>query len=429
MNDITEIHYTSSSGRKYTGIVEAGNHSLALNIIENEGEYSVVGQFRCWSMDECNAVLEKECEKHETREKNMETQIEQIETIAQTEQVQEVAKKSGRPAINKSMEEVKYVRKSLMKAMKSKKLGQHDIARIISVNQSNVSKFLKKVGWTRFSDATIESLYETGLVARPSQEDLDSMQAKQAMTIQTCADEPVVAAKTDTVEVAVKKEIALPQANYTGEVCKVSEAAEDKGYTAATIRQYCKAGKLNYVKPGSRYLVCKDDKYAALPETKLAKISKENAALRSENEKLASQVATMQLEFTYEDSEDTIELDEATQDVVALVEENSKLKEKVAYLDSVILMRVQQEEQAQKEYNKELQHYKNSYAMLSMNMQSVEQEKSFLRRERERAAKLEGENKQLRDALEKYQQTIERQAQIEAEKASKQNYNNSYAGV
>lgn len=252
------------------------------------------------------------------------------------------AKKKGRPALTKSEAEIAYVRNELMKVMEERKLGQHQLANIIGVNQSNISKFLKKVGWTRLSDASIESLYDNELIARPSQEDLQA-----SKTIQACA-EPVITAK-----IVVKKEVVPPVENYTGEARKVSDVSKEKGYTSATIRRYCLLGKLNYIKRGSRYWVCCDEKLDRLEETELATLRKTVAEQAEKINALQQQVESLQLQFTYEDGESVQELAEANEDVVALVEKVGALAQ---------------------------------------------------------------ENKQLREVVEQYRRTIERQAQIEAER-------------
>lgn len=252
-----------------------------------------------------------------------------------------------------------------------------------------------------------------------------------------------------------------PIENYAGEVVPTATVAKDKGYSGATIRNYCKSGRLNYTKKGTRYYVIVDEKLAALKETELATLRKKAAEQEVKITALEQQLQAMQLEFTYEDSESVQELEEASQDVLALIEENKALKknvsalydkiaeqrEEIKSLDTLTPRQVQYERQAYvaqvnqhnlelkkendelKEWNKELSEKVSRFCKAAD--QELE-EADTLRKENyelkgkidqfridikdlkntasERIDGLVLENKKLREAIEEYQRTVSRQA-------------------
>jgi len=208
---------------------------------------------------------------------------------------QQQQKKQGRPDVTKSKAELDYIRKEIKELTATGQFNQHEIAAAIQVNQSNLSKFL--AGQTRLSDASVESLYASGMIVKPDTESLRG---------------------------------ARPLDRYDGAVIKVSQAAEEKGYSAATIRKYCREGKLNYLRPKSHLLVAVDEKYAALKETEVARLRKENAAQALLVEQLQQQINKMQLEFPFVAAEEAREaeeeLDGANKDIIALMEKCARLE-------------------------------------------------------------------------------------------------------
>ena len=82
--------------------------------------------------------------------------------------------------IDKPRAEVNYVRKGLMLAMKERKLSAYLVADLLQMHRSNISKFL--VSKTQLNDEAIEMLYEKGLVARPTEQDLEKAQAQEPIS-------------------------------------------------------------------------------------------------------------------------------------------------------------------------------------------------------------------------------------------------------
>src|SRR3990172_7381383 len=82
--------------------------------------------------------------------------------------------------IDKPMAEVNYVRKGLMLAMKERKLSAYLVADLLQMHRSNIAKFL--VSKTQLNDEAIEMLYEKGLVARPTEQDLEKAQAQEPIS-------------------------------------------------------------------------------------------------------------------------------------------------------------------------------------------------------------------------------------------------------
>lgn len=185
-----------------------------------------------------------------------------------------IRKGQGRQVCTKSKAEQEYVRQEIRAAMAGRGIGMYEVGDLIQVNQSNVSRWL--AGKSTLSDVSIETCYDSGIVARP---DLSSLQSG-----------------------------AKPAENWTGATKTVAEVALDKGYSAGTVRKYCKDGKLNYTRNGRFILVCLDATYAALEETQAARLRKENATLRAENQQLRRDLQQLQFNFA-EAQEDVAELE------------------------------------------------------------------------------------------------------------------------
>jgi hypothetical protein len=77
-----------------------------------------------------------------------------------------------------------------------------------------------------------------------------------------------------------------PLANWEGETISIASAAYEKGYGEATLRKWCKAGKLDYVRKGRKIFVCINEKYATAKMSKIGVLRKENAELKSTVERL-----------------------------------------------------------------------------------------------------------------------------------------------
>ena len=166
-------------------------------------------------------------------------------------QTMSTKKKKGKPKITKGKAEQTYVREQLKKTG----ISQSKLAEIAEVNQSNISKFL--AGKTSLSDMAIEALYTAGIVKRPEPHDLT---------------------KDD--------QDAPPMENYGGISITTAEAAEEKGVSQATIRRWCKSGKLNYTRAGRKIMVAWDEKYKTVEPTELGKL---RARVRELEETIADQ--------------------------------------------------------------------------------------------------------------------------------------------
>ena len=90
-----------------------------------------------------------------------------------------------------------------------------------------------------------------------------------------------------------------PLDNWQGELKTVQQVAKEKGFCDATIRRWCKAGKLNFIKIGRRYAIAVDEKYASVRQSERGKLMAEIVALRAEVARLRQQVETQQLEFSF----------------------------------------------------------------------------------------------------------------------------------
>lgn len=88
-----------------------------------------------------------------------------------------------------------------------------------------------------------------------------------------------------------------PIPSFDGEKKTPNEVAETLGFCAATIRSWCKKGKLDYIKVKNRYFVCINEKYNALVQSD--KVQKKIAlkTLISENEALKKRINDLLLQI------------------------------------------------------------------------------------------------------------------------------------
>jgi hypothetical protein len=190
-----------------------------------------------------------------------------------------MSKQKGKRKCKKSKAEQDYVRSALQEAVKEGGKSQREIADAIGRNQSNVSKFL--AAKTRLDDEAIEALYAFGLVKRPSPRDLEEKPSKPA------------------------KVVHAPLEAWTGKVKSVKQVSGEKGYSPATIRKWCKIGKLNYIMDGRRIMVVIDRLYRAIPLSEKAQLRERIATLEAENDALREKVHSLQMEFAWDTEEET----------------------------------------------------------------------------------------------------------------------------
>lgn len=186
--------------------------------------------------------------------------------------------------------EQSYVREKL-NALLDTGVPRKDIMTAIGLHAANLSRFLS--GRQDMSEENINALYSKGIIQKP-----DEYQIKGI--------------KNRPLEV------------WHGEVKKIKDVATEKGYSAATIRKWCKEGKLNYVRPKRRYLVVIDEKYNKLGVSEKAQMRNRIEELEARNAQLEAQVERMQLNFSFD-----TDAQERNEESDSIKRENESLKDQL----------------------------------------------------------------------------------------------------
>ena len=169
----------------------------------------------------------------------------------------------GAKDCTKSEAEIKYVRRAVKALIEEGKATVADLARVVGRDRGNFSRFCN--GRQGLNDTGIEALYASSLVERYRGEEVS----------------------------------AMPLDGWWGELRSVKEVAHDKGYSEQTVRKYCRGGRLSFVRRGRRIWVAVDEKYGALPQTRLGALRSRVVELERENERLKRRLESHQEEFDF----------------------------------------------------------------------------------------------------------------------------------
>ena len=172
--------------------------------------------------------------------------------------------------VNKSRElimcEQSYVREKL-NALLDTGVPRKKIMAAIGLHAANLSRFLS--GRQDMSEENINALYSKEIIQKPDEYQIKGIKNK-------------------------------PLEVWYGDIKTIQSAAKEKGRSDATIRKWCKEGKLNYYRRGRRYFVAVDDKYNAISVSEKAQMRNRIEELEARNAQLEAQVERMQLNFSFD---------------------------------------------------------------------------------------------------------------------------------
>ncbi|WP_372365433.1 hypothetical protein [Candidatus Uabimicrobium sp. HlEnr_7] len=226
--------------------------------------------------------------------------------------------------------EQKYIREKLQ-ALIADGVKQQHIADKIGLHQANLSRFIS--GRQEMSEENVKNLYEKEIINKPNQYELKGIKN-------------------------------LPIEIWHGEVKKIKDVAHEKGYSAATIRKWCKEGKLNYVRPGRGYLVAIDEKYNDVVMSEKAAMRNKIEELEQRNAQLEEQVAKAQLNFSFD----------ANNQVAEVKEENISLSDELRINKFKLKYEVENLQKENKQLKDALEQYQNTITRLT----SQNEKKSIL---------------------------------------------------
>lgn len=229
--------------------------------------------------------------------------------------------------------EQSYVREKL-NALLDTGVPRKDIMKAIGLHAANLSRFLSVR--QDMSQENINALYNKGIIQKPDEYQIKGIKNR-------------------------------PLDVWHGEVKTIKDVATEKGYSAATIRKWCKEGKLNYIRPKRRYLVVVDEKYNELGVSEKAQMRNRIEELEARNAQLEAQVERMQLNFSFD--KDTVGLaDENEKLNQDLIIANNKLIEQEKTSDELanrLLSLAQEKEKDKKQLKSVIEAYQNTIARLT----------------------------------------------------------------